>query len=116
MCVHLADAHGHGVDAALQLGLQFLDLGLLFGQRCGPRGHAPGAGLALTDLEAEAESRGQDSYQDGREGDHRKGMRQVEMPGTTLTAREENYVHRARSCSLCFKGLHLAGILAEYSL
>ena len=40
MGIHLADAHGHRVDAALQLGFQFLDLGLLFGQGLGPGGNA----------------------------------------------------------------------------
>ena len=38
--IHLADAHGDRVDAALQLGLEFLDLGLLFGERRRPGGDA----------------------------------------------------------------------------
>jgi hypothetical protein len=73
--IHLADAHGHRVDAALQLGLQFLDLGLLLGQGRGPGGDAARrAALALADLEAEAEDGGEDGDEDGGEAGDCQGM------------------------------------------
>ena len=125
--VHLADSHGHRVDAALQFGLEFLDLGLLLGEGFGPGGNPARRGFALADLESEAESGGENGDQHRRESRNGERMCQVEMPGTTFAAREKNDVHRAsseaighsgslRSCSLYFKDLHLAGILVVLSL
>ena len=89
MGVHLADTHGDRVDAALQLGLEFLDLGLLFGQGLGPGGDAARRGLALTDLETEAERRGENGDEHRRERRDGKRMTEIEVPGTTFAAREE---------------------------
>jgi hypothetical protein len=95
--IHLPDAHRHRVDAALQLGLEFLDFGLLFSEGRGPRGDPTRGRFALTDLESEAESGRQNGDQHGGKGRHGEGMSQVEMLGTTFTAREEDDVHRASS-------------------
>ncbi len=48
--IHLADAHRDRVDAALQLGLQFLDLGLLLGQGLRPGGDAARACVLLSPI------------------------------------------------------------------
>ena len=127
MGVHLADSHGHRVDAALQLGFEFLDLGLLFGEGLGPAGNPARRGLALTDLETEAESSGENSDEHRRERRDGERVAEVHVAGTSFAAREKDDVHRAgsattgqsgslRPCSLYFKDLHLAGILNVRSL
>ena len=64
---------------------------------CGPGGDAARAVLALADLESEAESGGEDGDEHGRKAGDGEGMAEVEVPGTTFAAREEDDVHRASS-------------------
>ena len=64
---------------------------------CGPGGDTARRAAALADLESEAESGRQDGDEHGRETGDGQGMTEVEVPGTSFAAREENDVHRASS-------------------
>src|SRR5262249_96785 len=94
--IHLTKAHGHGIDAQLQLLFEVGDLPFLLRQQLSEMDRiAQPHALVVTasDLQPEREGTTEKSQRQADENGQREGVRKVQLPCTAFATGKENNVH-----------------------